>query len=264
MHSVASEAPDLFLVSADLPTAEHVLTSFARRQGGPGTIALTPDPADAGAAAAVAEPDGGQDLVLPRSFSEADLRSAVARILSTGDRPARRPTDEPKLTSQDIFGDLVAEVEREARESSPRRAPSPPPKPPTTPAAPSAPGPRPPAAPRSIDDDLERKLEQTVSGVLGPSARRSAASRPPATPPAAPGAPSLPQAPKPGPKPAPKRQSDDVDKLISDTLFGLREPATPKRRPAPADDDPFDLSELEAILDRPRKPRTSAPAPPAP
>jgi serine/threonine protein kinase/CheY-like chemotaxis protein len=260
MQSVASEAPDLFVVSADLPTAEHVLSSFARRQGGPGTIALVADTVDVpDGGLPVPDLDSGQDLVLPRSFSEADLRSAVARILETGDRPARPRTDEPKLTSRDIFGDLVAEVEREARGSSPRPA-APPPKPPASPTAtgaPAAPTPRPPARSRSIDDDLERKLEQTLSGVLGPAARKPAAPRPPVAQAPAPGAPVPPQAPKPAPKPSPRRPSDDVDKLISDTLSGLEKPAA-KRRPAPKDDDPFDLSELEALLDRPRKPRPAA------
>ncbi len=233
MHSVASEAPELFLVSADLPNAEHVLSSFARRQGGPGTIALAPD-GGGGDGASGAPDDRGQDLTLPRSFSDADLRAAIGRILETGDRPSRPQTDEPKLTSHDIFGDLVAEVEREE--------------------APPRPAARPPSVPRArtIDDDMERKLEQTLSGVLGPMAKRPAA---PAAPPAAP----------PPPARTPRRSSDDVDKMISDTLSGLEQRPAPRRRPAPAD-DPFDLSDLEALLDRPKKaPRPAAPpAPPAP
>jgi TonB family protein len=246
MQEVASEAPDLFLVASELDGADNVLTSFARRQGGPGTIAIAPEGA-AGPAAA-----RGADAILPRTFDARELREVVERVLRTGDRPARPAEGEPKLTSEDIFGDLVAEVESEAREFPSRPAAA---------ARPEAAAP-PPARPvRRADDDIERKLEQTLSGVLGRGAKPKpapAAPRPPAGPP---------------------RGEDDLDKLISDTLSGLELPGARKKRtepPAPAPPPregsrpgrpaggEFDLDDFQALLDRPRRPPRPAAPPAAP
>ncbi|HSL84534.1 MAG TPA: hypothetical protein VLF66_17305, partial [Thermoanaerobaculia bacterium] len=243
MQEVASEAPDLFLVAAELEGAGHVLASFARRQGGPGTIALVSDRAPGAGPDAVGAPAAlhGADGVLPRGFETGELRTVVETVLRAGDRPARPDQGEPKLTSEDIFGDLVAEVESEAREF------------PARPAAAAGPAARP---GRGGDDDIERKLEQTLSGVLGRGTKPK---------PAAPARPA-PQA------PPPARAADDLDKLISDTLSGLELPGARKKRPAapsaPAaaarptspregarpgrgPEPAFDLDDLQALLDRP-------------
>ena len=179
----------------DLRAPRTSSATFARRQGGPGTLALVPareraedDPATVGL--------GADAALAPRSPATGCARRSrgFSTAARDGGRPGRhRGRDEPKLTSHDIFGDLVAEVEREAgakpqrqaagRASGPppaQPAPSPPPSSPSgQPASPpSRPARsnrarrlgRPPrdAGPRRtrVDDDIERRLEQTLSGVL--------------------------------------------------------------------------------------------------
>ncbi|HLE82755.1 MAG TPA: protein kinase, partial [Thermoanaerobaculia bacterium] len=255
MQAVASEAPDLFLVAADLEGAGKVLASFARRQGGPGTVALVAEevPAAPGGLPAGAARDA--DASLPRAFDAAALRAVVERVLGTGDRPPARAGGGPKLTSEDIFGDLVAEVEGGAEPfPDPRPAP---PQPPKRRAAAAAPSPERPAPPRRPpgDAEIERKLEQTLSGVLGwvPKAK-------PVPPPRS-GAPD-PPSPATGDLRPPRRDTADVDKLLSDTLSGLElGPGRPKRDPAPPPPpssspparEGFGLSDLEALIARPRR-----------
>jgi len=129
------------------------------------------------------------------------------------------------------------------------------------PASPALPKHRGPA-----DAEIERKLEETLSGVLGwvPKERTTAV-------------------------PRPRQPSGDVDKLLSDTLSGLELPAGRRRRsepppatgtaPEPPPQAPppeaprkaagpparreFGLSDLEALLARPRKAAASAPPPSA-
>ncbi|HUF77634.1 MAG TPA: protein kinase, partial [Thermoanaerobaculia bacterium] len=267
MQAVASEAPDLFLVAAELQGAGKVLASFARRQGGPGTVALLP-----AGAAAPPPGEGGADASLPRSFGSEELRAVVERILRTGDRPTGPAAGEPKLTSQDIFGDLVAEVEGGAELPAALVAPPPP---------------APPRRRPTGDAEIERKLEETLSGVLGwvPKERPAPAR-------------AIEPAPPPPARPARVRQpQDDLDKLISATLSGLelsagrsqrreggppgKAPAAPPEAAAPPSPKPpaqapptppvrsarppgpeeFRLSDLEALLARPRK---TPPAPPPP
>ena len=249
MQTVASEAPDLFLVAAELEGAGKVLSSFARRQGGPGTVALLPQDLPGAADVPSAAARLGADAGLPRSFEAGELRAVVEGILRSGDRPAGPAADEPKLTSQDIFGDLVAEVESGADFPA-----APPPS--AAPPEPVLPKHRGPA-----DAEIERKLEETLSGVLGwvPKERTTAV-------------------------PRSRQPSSDVDKLLSDTLSGLELPAGRRRRsepppatgtaPEPPPQAPppeaprkaagpaarreFGLSDLEALLARPRK--AAAPA----
>ncbi len=260
MGRVASEAPDLFLVSTAVERAQDILEPFARRRGGPGTLALVPErqagwSEDERAAAVL-----GADGVLSEPFVDADLVAAVSKILRGADRRRAQPgADEPKLTSADIFGDLVAEVEQEARkQEAPRPAPlggSPPGRPPG-----AEPLPRPRRV--SSDDEIERKLEETLSGVLGPS-RRTVPSR----------SPSPPASKTVGDKP-PVEKPSEVDELISKTLSGLDLGGGAGRRkrpagapPAPPAAEPFDLSDLEEMIrshqGAPRRPAEAAPGPEA-
>jgi len=291
MQRVASEAPDLFVVSTRISGASNILGAFARRQGGPGTLALVP----AGTAPEDFATVGlGADAALAPPVSGERVREAVERILHGGAKPAPAPPppgrDEPKLTSHDIFGDLVAEVEREARANRPQPAkpaaprtptsgpppvqpgppsrPSPPPSSPPgqarQPAQPPRSGqmaqpsqstqPGPPARPATpaarsprrtrVDDDIERRLEQTLSGVLPGSqpSQKERAVRPD------------PPSDRTGARPPKRRQtSSDVDALISKTLSGLETPKT--KRPAPpagraakpAEPPAFGLSDLEEL-----------------
>lgn len=292
MQEVASEAPDLFLVASELEGAGNVLSSFARRQGGPGTIALLADEAPEPDALSGSLPGLGADAGLTRTFDPGQLRDAVERILRTGDRPPGTAAEGPKLTSREIFGDLVAEVESDAR-----GFPGPP-----APAGGGADREEPhgsgarsgPAAGtpdrrrRSDDDEIERKLEETLSGVLG----RGAGPKPPPTPPRPASPPDAPG--------RSRRQDDDVDRLISETLSGLELPGPRKKKPVPprptppaepdatregpeapppeppkasppsgrSDPAEFGLDDFQALLDRPRRParppsgRSEEPVPP--
>ena len=236
VNAAASERPDLVLVSADAPGAQGLAGRFSRRMGGPGVIGLG---------------EGiGADEHLSQAFTDNELRQAVQRHLGKAQSPAA-----VMLTSHDIFGDVLAEVE--ADEPAP------------------APKPAPPAPKPSFDDEMNRKLEQTLSGVFGlPAAEKP---KP---------APAPPPAPKPAPPPKRAEPSGDVDALLSRTLSTLElgrpkpaapapQPPPPAAPPKPKPTGPIDLSALEQLA-RPTKPAPvptvaiprpvppPAPAPPPP
>src|SRR6185436_12906452 len=234
--------------------AESVAGSFSRRTGGPGVLGLLPPgttPAGFGRLAA--------DELLAHPFSDQELLAAVHRA-GTAPRAAAappRPRVESKLTSQDIFGDVLAEVELAGGDEAAvaTAPPPPPPRPAPSPAVSAAPAAPRPAPPRqAMDDDLNRKLEQTLSGVFGsdlgrarPSAPVAASPAPP--PPARPAAAAAPAKPAPPPpaRPAaaaPPRTAagpaadDDIDAILSRTLGSLEmgprsRPAAPPAAPRP-------------------------------
>ncbi|HEY6066155.1 MAG TPA: protein kinase, partial [Thermoanaerobaculia bacterium] len=130
------------------------------------------------------------------------------------------------LTAEQIFSDVLEDVSSEKGDRAPRHVPSaahespaPPPAaaPPPAPAAAApvaaAPAATPPAA-KPPGDDMERRLRDTLSGILG----KAPGPRPPAgnTPPA-----------------GTRFSTDaDIDRMISDTLSGLKTPA--KAKPGPS------------------------------
>jgi len=92
LRAGASEAPDLVLVSADIPGIEAVASSFSRSAGGPGVIALL-------AENAAEEGVGGieADELLAKPFTEQELRLVVRRALAArrGAPAAARPPPAP-------------------------------------------------------------------------------------------------------------------------------------------------------------------------
>jgi serine/threonine protein kinase/CheY-like chemotaxis protein len=228
----AVERPDLILVSASVPAAEAVAGALSRSAGRPG-------------------------LVLASPFTDQELREVVQRNLPAA-APAPAAPGGVMLTSHDIFGDVLAEFEADS------------PEPPVPPPPPSVPAPRPAAPPRPAspfdDDEINRKLERTLSGVmsLGLEPKRPPAPAPPATP----RRPELPA-------------DSDIDALLSKTLSNLElgarpQPAAPPPRPAVPPPAPpetaavrkapkplgdLDFSALDELA-RPRRP--AAPVPPAP
>ena len=184
LRAAASEQPDLVLVNADLPGAAELLRTFALQRGGPGTVALLSEHQGSVAAAEL-----GADEVLSKPFTDQQLRLVVRRGLARTHAPAppaavpaQPAEEEAKLSSQDIFGDLLAEVEAEApgpavpavaasgAAAAERQAGGEPP-------APPAPPPRPASArgggPLDSDDpEIARRLEMTLSGVLGAPRKR--------------------------------------------------------------------------------------------
>ncbi len=237
-QAATSERPDLVIVGAGVNGAESVAGSFSRRTGGPGVLGLLPpgtSPAGFGRLAA--------DELLAHPFSDQELLAAVHRAGTAPRAPAAPPRTrlESKLTSQDIFGDVLAEVElaesdEAAGETAAAEQPS---RPVPSPAVAATARPTPPRP--SMDDDLNRKLEQTLSGVLGSDLGRArppvSVSNPPAPPPPArPAAALAPPKPAPPRAPAPPRSAagqatdDDIDAILSRTLGSLE--MGPRPRPA--------------------------------
>ncbi len=185
LQVAASTPPDLVLVSVEVEGAEMLLKTFARKSGGKGVLALIPERRSAEAQAFAQR----YDAVLVKPFSEQDLRLTVRKTLGStaaADRaadPANR-----KLTSADIFGDLLAEFQSE-------------------------PAPKAGSSERSENAQLRRKLEETVSGVLGKDKKPT----PPVQPPS----------PAPPPK-RPRNEEADLDALLSAKLNLDR----PRPRPA--------------------------------
>ena len=270
LQSASAEAPDLVLLSSAVPGAEAVAHFLSRSGGGPGVLALLPEGEDGAGAGGLRADDQ-----IAKPFSDQDLVLAARRALLA--RPQAAPAAPPvehRLTSQDIFGDVLAEFEDEG-------APAPAPPPPSRPvpvAPPQAPRPVA-AAPRN--DDINRRLEQTLSGVLGPEPRKApqpAAPAAPAAPPAAPRmAPVPPAAPAPAPAPPAARKaepllgSDDVDALLSKTLSnlelgrtkpGVARPPAPPAPPPPAAAAPPVRPEPAAPRPAPAPPPVSAAPPP--
>src|ERR1044072_1297124 len=140
MQAAAAEHPDLVLVSTAAPGAAELLRSFGRTHGAPGAMALTP----AGQTAV------DSDLSLAKPFTDEQLRVSVRRCLSRVQKAAadvaaaKAASAGTQLTSQDLFGDLLAEVEEEAARPRPVK----------------------PAAARPATSSLDKQLQDTLSGML--------------------------------------------------------------------------------------------------
>jgi TonB family protein len=190
----AARAPELVIVNAELAGAADFIARRARRSGGGGAIAL------------VAEAGGGQDVAaaaderLTQPINDQDLRLAVRRLATAGRAPKAPPppADEARLTSRDLFGDVLAEMEAEMAPARP---------------APAAPPPAPPAPPKPArpvaGGDVDRALERTLSGLL--DEKKS----------------------KPVPAAGAKKSAGGVDDLLSRTLGGLEGTDRPRKAAAP-------------------------------
>jgi TonB family protein len=240
IQAAASEAPDLVLVSAEVPAAATLAGAFSRNGGGPGVVGLLAE------GTAFPAPGFAPDDLLAKPFTDEALRTAAHKALGSRRPPSpASPADAPasrdhKLTSHEIFGDVLDEVEG-PRSPAPPAPAGPPPL--LTAAAASAARPAPPVSPPAPDDEMKRRLEKTLSGMLNPERLTSDKPRPAAPAP-----------------PAPKRsEADNIDALLSRTLSnmdlgktktGVRPP------PAPAPPQP-------AAAPPPRPVRPAAPAVPA-
>ena len=266
LQAAAAESPDLVMAGTDVPGFEVLVFSFSRRAGGPGLLGLAPEQGSGadGADARVAKPFNAQQVVLAARQALLAQRQAAA--------PAAAP--EHKLTSKDIFGDVLAEVEGD---QPPRPVIAPPRQAAAAAATPPTPPMRP-APPPAGEEDVQRRLEKTLSGMLTePKPRPAAASAAPASPP--------PRRPEPA--------ADNVDALLSKTLSNLElgktktgvrpaagttasapaAPAAPAPPAAPAASEgtgvrkravgDFDFAELEELA-RPTRPAAPAPPPARP
>ena len=296
--AAANRAPQLLLVNSGLAGARELLRNFSRAQGGPGSIALTPELSDERSEAAARE----ADEMLSMPFQEKDLR-LLARRVATAARSVRKPeenVDSKRLTSHELFGDLLAEVESEIDLPAP---PAPPVSAPSVKAAPvpsatsrleqtlsglakedpkrAAPSPR---KGENIDDMLSRTLSgldvgkkpaKPPAAVASPVAPRpsppppapvSARPSPPppvatAPPPAAP-APAAPAPVAPPPKPAPAARSAPPAAAARVDVTPTPKPAAESTAAKRASRE-IDISRLDELA-RPRgKESTPSPKPPA-
>ncbi len=188
--------PELVIVSSDLAGSAGLAQRFSRRAGGSGVLALLPEIGGGDATRAAA------DDSLSKPFTDQDLRLIVRR-LSTAGRAPRTPAaagaGEHRMTSQDLFGDVLAEMgEMDAAGERGKTGAAPPPPAPAPPAPTAKPAPA-----SSASSDVDKVLEKTLSGLLQKEPR---------------------------PRPAARKRDAGVDDLLSRTLSDLE----PTRRPAAA------------------------------
>ena len=136
--------------------------------------------------------------IVPKPFPDDALVAAVRSALGATDQAgkAARSAVTSRLTSNDIFSDLLDELGRDSGAPAPRPASRPP-----------GPAPKPPAP--AIEDEMERRLRDTLSGVslkTRPSVPASPKAAPPDQPPAA----SKPA--------APVSAGADIDRMLTETL----------------------------------------------
>ncbi len=203
---------------------------------------------------------GAQDI-LPKPFSDQQLRDCVQHWLESGARAAsvsektkveilealkQQGGEKGVVTSQELFADLLEEEEAPSpadtqrirvEPKAPTRKPEPPtPVPPqpavTAPAKPPSP-PRQVPAPKGAVEDVERVLEATIADVLKVEEKR--------------------------PKPAEDTGAKRVDELLSQTLSGLEVPVKPKPQP-PTKPTPPAPAEPKAARPEPPKPAAAQPA----
>ena len=250
------ERPDLVVVTAALQKMRvNDVIRDLRRKGGPTAppILLMMSGYKGSNPKADAQKIGAFDI-LEKPFSDETFRSIAFEAIDSTDPGAQTMRiDASKLqgglTSSDIFSDVLEDLQPE-------------PEPPPSPRRPAAtipdlaiPSPAP-AAPRAAApaSNMDKRLEDTLSGILTPK-KPAPAAPPPARPVPAAAAPApKPAAPPPGPKPAappaaanaaaeparpaPRPSTDfEVDNLISQTLSGMAIPAA-KAKPAAAPPPP--------------------------
>ncbi|MEL7060165.1 MAG: protein kinase [Acidobacteriota bacterium] len=191
-----AEPPSLILMSGLLPGSRELLSQFSRRQGGPGSVVLLPV-----TVAEQASPEQfGADHLMSKPYADEDLLALVSRALR-GSETTGGGADVGQLTSAEIFGDVLAEVEAEVQ-------------------APRAPGrtdtasTSPPRATVTDTSDIDRKLEETLSGVmpiaLEKPRKTSKAKRRERSP-----------------------SASEIDDLLDKTLSSLELPTRPRKTKAP-------------------------------
>lgn len=204
---------------------------------------------------------GAQDI-LPKPFSDQQLRDCVKHWLESGARAAtvsektkveilealkQQSGEGGVVTSQELFGDILSEEEEAPSPADTQRirvepkapvkkaetsAPAPPQAAPAAP--PKSPTPaRQVPAPKGAAEDVERVLEATIADVLKVEEKK--------------------------PKPVEDTGAKRVEELLSQTLSGLEVPLKPKPTPAakPAAPPP---AEAPAARPEPPKPAAAQPA----
>ncbi len=195
LRAAADQAPDLVLVSSEVSGAAEVVKSFGSRNGGPGALLLAPPDRTEDAFVIY---EAGADRILSQPVRIRDLVDAVEQSLAAPrDAFAPAPAAPGRMfTAQEIFGDVLAEVERAGEEEPPEAAES------------AAPGPA--AEVEKAEEargveaageiEAAKQLEERAPSAAPPAPVRSEPSVPPpsASPPAA-----APPQPAPSARPVP-------------------------------------------------------------
>lgn len=273
LEAFERDRPDVVLISAVLPKSRtNDVIRDLRRKGGAAAppIILMMSGYKGSNRKADAQKIGAFDI-LEKPFTDEKLLALVGEAITSTDIGSRtmkidtlRSTG--TLTSSDIFSDVLEDLQPDSKAA----ATPPPSRRPTAPVAadlfPSSPAAPAKVAAKPADNSMEKRLEETLSGIMPagkrppvpparpqppapttpvptPVARPSVAPRPaePPRPPARPAAPtpvaplvrSTPPAPA-AARPAARQSTDmEVDKMISQTLSGMAVPAAKPRPPAP-------------------------------
>ncbi len=181
--------------------------------------------------------------LLVKPFSDQEFREAVGAAIESTNLAAttvRISKSEllgapSALTSSDIFSDVLAEVGRETPHAvSPTARPV-----------------------TRTEDEVEKRLRDTLSGILGNRPGMRASTPPPEPPvtPVPPAPPAPPSASPSGPSPARFSTESDIEKLLSDTLSGIRTISRARPTLAPAASPPPVPSAIpEPVLPSPGPP----------
>jgi TonB family protein len=242
---------DLVLLSGKLPRLSPTdVIRDIRKKGGPAAppIVLLTAGYSGSNTKADAQKIGAFEIV-PKPFSDEALLGAVRSALESTDREAKTmkiPVASSVLTANDIFSDLLEEL---GKEPGPTPAAGTPPAAPR-PSRPPAPGGAS-ARAASTDDEIERRLRDTLSGVRLTTRPGSGASpAPPAptgplAPPAAKTAESAARA------SAERARSDEaIDRMLSETL---RIPIMKKVAPSAAPSATADMTPTPSRRAEPRE-----------
>jgi len=107
MKKAAEVDVAVLVVNAEVDEASELVDFFGRGNGGPGAVVLVPESSDEGAS------DMSADEVLQKPFTDQQISLAVRRCVSAAQPgPTEVSGDEDVLlTSEDIFGDVMLELE---------------------------------------------------------------------------------------------------------------------------------------------------------
>jgi TonB family protein len=255
LAAIASGSFDLVLLSGKLPrvSASDVIRDIRKKGGAaaPPIILMMADYAGSNTKAD-AQQIGAFEIV-PKPFTDAAIRAAVSSALDSTDRGARTmkiPVDSRALTANDIFSDLLEELGKDTGvvpEGAVRAAVD------ASPASAAAGPAAPTSRKRSTEDEVERRLRDTLSGV------RLTMRPGPAVPDAAPPAPTAARTAGPSPRPSATRPAagDEIDRMLAETL---RIPI-PKKAPPPPPPPPVSAAPSPVSAATPRAESTLTPTP---
>lgn len=123
LQVAADQAPELVIVDSALPESLELVRAFGSRNGGPGALVCAPggDPQES-----LGLHEAGADEVLTKPVGAAEVLQAVERSLATprAQEPERPSAPAQLLTSEEIFGDVLRELE-EGKEPAPSAAAEP-------------------------------------------------------------------------------------------------------------------------------------------